>query len=97
VSGSGRHGVSAGTLRSISTPDRVDSRLGVLEFRDGAPTDATAALLYDHLDFVHGVDAFINAFPGASLAAIRQGFLDLGVEDNAVLLFSERPGEIESA
>ena len=89
MSGNGRDGVSAETLRSISTPDRVESRLGTLEFRDGAPTKATAELLYDHLDFVHGVEAFINAFPGASVAAIRQGFLSIGVEDNSVLLFSE--------
>ena len=89
MSGSGQDGVSAETLRSISTPDRVESRLGTLEFRDGAPTKATAELLYDHLDFVHGMEAFINAFPGASVAAIRQGFLSIGVEDNSVLLFSE--------
>src|SRR5580693_1742016 len=89
VSGNGRNGVSGETLRSISTPDRVESRLGTLEFRDGAPTRATAELLYDHLDFVHGVEAFTNAFPGASLSAMRQGFLDIGVEDNSVLLFSE--------
>jgi hypothetical protein len=87
MSGS-KSGVSAETLRSISTPDRVDSRLGSLEFRDGAPSEATAELLYDHLDFVHGMEAFINAFPGASVAAMRQGFLDIGVEDNSVLLFS---------
>ena len=82
-------GVSADTLASISTPDRVESRLGTLEFTDGAPTPATAALLYDHLDFVHGVDAFDRAFPGASLAAMRRGFQSIGVEDNSVLLFSE--------
>jgi hypothetical protein len=34
MSGSGQDGVSAETLRSISTPDRVDSRLRTLEFRD---------------------------------------------------------------
>jgi hypothetical protein len=89
MSGNGSDGVSAETLGSISTPDRVESRLGTLEFRDGAPSKATAELLYDHLDFVHGVQAFINAFPGASVAAIRQGFLDIGVQDNSVLLFSE--------
>ena len=89
MGGNGRDGVSAETLRSISTPDRVESRLGTLEFRDVAPTKATAELLYDHLDFVHGMEAFINALPGASMAAIRQGFLDIGVEDNSVLLFSE--------
>jgi hypothetical protein len=45
--------------------------------------------LYDHLDFVHGVEAFIRAYPGASLAAVRRGFLSIGVEDNSVLLFSD--------
>ena len=35
MSGSGQDGVSAETLRSISTPDRVETRLGTLEFRDG--------------------------------------------------------------
>jgi hypothetical protein len=34
MSGSGQDGVPAETLRSISTPDRVDSRLGTLEFCD---------------------------------------------------------------
>jgi hypothetical protein len=82
-------GVPSETLKSISTPDRVESRLGTLEFNDGAPSEATATLLYDHLDFVRGVEAFIGAFPGASMEAIRQGFLSIGVEDNSVLLFSE--------
>jgi hypothetical protein len=40
--------VSAEMLRSTSTPDTVESRLGTLEFTDGAPTKATAELLYDH-------------------------------------------------
>jgi hypothetical protein len=34
MSGSGQDGVPAETLRSISTPGRVDSRLGMLEFCD---------------------------------------------------------------
>ena len=84
-----KRGVSAETLRSISTPDRVESRLGTLEFDDGAPSAATAELLYGHLDFVRGVEAFISAYPGASMAAIRKGFLSIGVEDNEILLFSD--------
>ena len=67
--------VSEEALASISTPDRVESRLGTLEFDDGAPSEATAALLYDNLDFQHGVQAFLGALRGASLAAIRRGFL----------------------
>jgi hypothetical protein len=86
---SSSRGVSAEALQSVSTPDRVDSRLGVLEFDDGAPSEATAALLYDHLDFVHAVEAFLGAIPGASLVALRRGFRSAGAEDNSFTLFSE--------
>ncbi|HVD69955.1 MAG TPA: DUF1254 domain-containing protein, partial [Actinomycetota bacterium] len=82
-------GVSAETLQSISTPDKVETTLGILEFDDGAPSKETAELLYENLDFMHGVEAFINSFPGASLAAMRQGFLGIGVQDNDVLAFPE--------
>jgi hypothetical protein len=34
-------GVSAAELRSIPTPDQVESRLGTLEFNDGSPSAAT--------------------------------------------------------
>ncbi len=76
-------------LTPFSTPDTVDSRVGTLEFRDGAPADATAALLYDHLDFLHGVEAFLGSLRVASLAAARRGFLAAGVEDGEFLLFPE--------
>lgn len=71
------------------TPDKVDSRLGTLEFKDGVPTQKTADLLYDHLDFSRGVDSFLNGVPGASMYAIRKGFRDAGVPDNSILIFSK--------
>jgi hypothetical protein len=86
---SSQRGVSAEALKSVSTPDRVESRLGTLQFDDGAPSEETAALLYDHLDFVNGVQALLRAIPGASLAAMRRGFREVGVEDNSFTLFSE--------
>ncbi len=82
-------GVTPETLQSISTPNKVESRLGTLEFDDGAPSDATAALVYDNLDFQNGVQAFLGALPGASLAALRRGFRSAGVEDNSFTLFPE--------
>ena len=72
------------TRGSISTPDRVEPRLGSLEFTDGAPSPQTLEKLYDHLDFLHGVNAYLNAFPAASTAALRQGFQSLGAEDNSI-------------
>jgi hypothetical protein len=43
---------------AISTPDKVEPRLGTLEFKDGAPSAATVAKIYDNLDFTH---AFCHA------------------------------------
>lgn len=74
---------------SIHTPDTVQTRLGTLQFRDGAPTPETAERLYDHLDFTRGVDAFLNSFQGASIHAARRGFLSIGVEDNQILIYPE--------
>jgi hypothetical protein len=58
--------VSGETLRSISAPDQLDSRLGKVDFVDGVPGPGTSELVYDHLDFVHGLNAYLNGFPGAS-------------------------------
>jgi hypothetical protein len=76
-------------LARVSTADHVDSRLGPLEFVDGAPSRKTVETLYDHLDFYHGMNAFLKAFPAASTHAIREGFHGVGVRDNDVLIFSE--------
>jgi hypothetical protein len=81
--------VSESVPASITTPDTVKSSLGTLEFHDGVPTPETAQRLYDNLDFMHGVQAFLGTLRGASIAAVRRGHLSKGVEDNSFLLFSE--------
>ena len=45
------------------------------------PTRETAARLRDHLDYLHGVEAFMNTIQGVSNYAVRQGFLNAGVMD----------------
>ena len=49
----------------LTTPDRVETQIGRLEFKDGAPSAATVQMVYDNLDYVRGVDAFMNSFSGA--------------------------------
>lgn len=63
---------------AILTPDQVDTRIGRLDFRDGFPTPGTAALVYEHLDFLRGVEVFLNFLPAASLEAMRLGMVSLG-------------------
>ena len=36
---------------SLITPDRVETSIGTLEFKDGAPSAETAEKVYDTLDF----------------------------------------------
>ena len=47
------------------------------------------AKAYDYLDLMHGVEAFVNAYQGASVAAIFKGLEDAGVPNNTALIFSE--------
>ncbi len=55
------------------TPDKVETRAGTLEFFDAIPTKETAALVYDNLNFLRGVETFLNGLPAASLEAFRRG------------------------
>src|SRR4029450_5083126 len=89
LSGSARAHVSQQTLQSISTPDKVETRIGTLDFKDGMPSQETIAKVYDNLDFTHAFEAFVNTFQGVSIHALHKGFLSIGVKDNEVLVFSE--------
>jgi hypothetical protein len=73
----------------LITPDRLETSLGTLEFKDGAPSKETIGKVYDYLDLMHGVEAFVNAYQGASVASIVKGFHDAGVPDNTAMIWSE--------
>ncbi len=75
---------------SIMTPDKVKTRIGTLKFFDGIPTKETAALVYDHLDFLRGVEAFMHGIPATSLESIRLGSRAFGVRNsNQVIIFQK--------
>ncbi|MGB6001805.1 MAG: DUF1254 domain-containing protein, partial [Thermoanaerobaculia bacterium] len=75
---------------SIMTPDKVETRVGDLEFFDGIPTEETAALVYDNLDYIRGVETFLSGMPAANLEAFRRGQASLGVKNyNQVLIFDQ--------
>lgn len=74
----------------IMTPDRVETRIGVMEFVDGRPTDETIAAVYDNLDFLRGVEVFLNFIPAASIEGMRRGMLEMGQDaPNKVLYFEK--------
>ena len=65
----------------ILTPNHVDTRIGELEFYDGIPTDATLEKVYENLDFIRGIDVFLNFIPATSIEGMRLGMLDLGLDN----------------
>jgi hypothetical protein len=73
----------------LVTPDKVDSSIGTLEFKDGAPSAETVKKVRDTLDFTRGLDVFLNSYGGASAYAIRKGLLSIGAEDNTVTIYPE--------
>lgn len=73
----------------LVTPDRVETRVGTLEFADGVPTVETARAVRDTLDFTRALNAFNNSFRGASAYAIAKGFASIGAADNTPIVFSE--------
>ncbi|RFB96526.1 hypothetical protein B5K08_09155 [Rhizobium leguminosarum bv. trifolii] len=77
------------TPKAITTPDKVETRIGTLEFKDGAPSAETAAKVRDTLDFTRGLDAFLNSYGGASAYGLQQGFKSVGADGNAVVIFPE--------
>ena len=75
---------------SITTPDRVETRLGTLEFVDGVPTAGTARAVQDHLAFIRGVETFLSGIPAASIEAMRLGNEAMGVTGSNVILIFDK-------
>ena len=74
----------------IMTPDNVETRIGTLKFFDGFPDKETTQKAYDNLDFMRGVEAFLNFVPAASVEALRRGNVELGATgSNQVVLLQE--------
>ena len=44
------------------------------------PDDATVQKAYDNLDFMRGVDTFLNFIPATSIEGIRRGLVEIGLE-----------------
>ncbi len=64
--------VSQETLESLSTPDKVETSIGTLQFKDGAASVETAEKVYDALAFTRALNAYNNSFRGASALGFRR-------------------------
>jgi hypothetical protein len=66
--------------QSITTPDKVETSIGNLEFFDGVPSEQTVQTLYDNLDRMRGVQTFLAGLPAASMYALYDGPKAIGAD-----------------
>jgi hypothetical protein len=78
---------------SITTPDKVDTPIGTLEFFDGVPIGNTTEMVYDYVDRARAVQAFINMVPAVSMYHLRQGMRDIGLTEANQILIAEQLGD----
>ncbi len=71
--------VSQESLKSISTPDNVETTLGTLEFFDGVPTDATVEKVYDNIDRSRAVEVFLDNVGALSIYSVIAGNASIGL------------------
>ena len=81
---------------SLTTPDKVETRIGTLNFIDGFPDKATADKVYDNLAFQRGVQAYLTALPAVSIEGARKGITGFGPVNQTVLI-SEQLLELQIA
>lgn len=70
-----------------TTPNQLETWLGMLRFFDGFPDDATVETVYENLDYQRGVQAFLTAMPVASLVARRKGIRLFCPDNQTVIIF----------
>lgn len=75
---------------AITTPDKVETRLGTLKFFDGLPDKVTVEKVYDNLDFMRGVDVFLNTMAAASTLANIEGLKSVGCNNQTVVIHENR-------
>ena len=81
---------SADVPAKITTPDSTDTRIGTLNFKDGAPDGKTVDLVYDNLDFMRGVQSFLTGISATSIRAACNGFETIGIKTNEAFGITEQ-------
>jgi len=72
--------------QEIITPDKVETRIGTLNFKNGMPDHATIQAVYNNIDFSRAVEVYLNTLPGVSMWSIRNGQRNSGSKDNTITI-----------
>ena len=81
--------VSPETIKALGAPDSIETSIGTLDFKDGAPSADTAQKVFDALDFTRALNVYNNSFRGASALGIQKGLESVGVGFNEIAITSK--------
>ena len=74
----------------VLTPALLESRIGTLRNFDGLPDEAAVEAVYENLDFLRGVEVFLNFIPATSIEGIRRGLIQVGAKTaNHIVIFEQ--------
>ena len=73
----------------VAAPEKVETRLGTLQFDSGIPDRATTDKLYDNLDFQHAVQAYLLGLPPVNQLANRTAILTIGPANMTVPIWEQ--------
>ncbi len=77
-------------LKSISTPDKLDTHIGKLEFSDGVPTGNTIKALYDNLDRSRGFGVYLDNLGAVAIRAFLSSLAAQGADaPNKIAIFEQ--------
>ena len=72
----------------VLTPDKVETKLGTLEFFDGIPNEKSAKALFANLDLNRALQAILLGMPASNFEAGRAGHIELGqTKANQAIIF----------
>jgi hypothetical protein len=73
----------------VYSPDKVETRLGMLNFFDCFPDKASAEKLFDNLDFQRAVQAYLLALPAVNQVGNRNAILTIGPANTTVPIWEQ--------
>ena len=81
---------------NITTPDKVETSIGTLEFFDGIPVGGTKDTVYDYMDRARAVQVYVSTIPAVSTYSLLHGSRDVGAPDSNQVVIWEQLGDSKS-
>ena len=77
------------TPNQVTTPDKVETPIGTLEFFDGVPIGDTKEKIFDYMDRARASQVFVNMIPAVSMYSLREAQHAMGATESHQILIWE--------